>query len=260
MQIKKAKEFSVEQIEIKTVDEFAENPVYESSINRVTYWIENHEIALITAFRRKKENIKNEDAVKDDGKPIGYKYTHKENRERNRELGATLLGLGYGITKVDGVYIENFGMDNARLCNEASFLVVNKNDKDGFYDNIFKLSELYNQDCFCYKQKNDDVGYNIGTNSSEYPGYGNRVHNGKFTVGVKNIFMTRLRNKGFAFTDAEDLDSFSTTHKMRKAERVAKRMENAINEMFDCFSNYCIGGKQSIWNIASPIMKILEKK
>lgn len=248
-------------MEIKTNEDFVDNSVIcGSSINRITYWIENHEIALITAFRGKKENIKNTDAVKDDGKPIGYQYTHKENHERNRELGAALLGLGYGITKVGGVDIENFGMDNSSLSNEESILVVNKDDKDGFFDNIFKLSELYNQDCFCYKAKGDDTGYNIGTNASAYPGYGNRVRNDKFTVSVKNMFMTGLGDKGFAFTDAENPDCFSTTHKTKIAEHIAKRTENAIDEMFDCFSNYGVGGKQSIWNIADPIMKILEEK
>ena len=248
-------------MEIKTIKKSVENSVIcESSINRVTHWIENHEIALITAFHGKKENVEDENAVKDDGKSVEYRYTHKENHERNRELGAALLGLGYGITKVGGVDIENFGMDNSSLSNEESILVVNKDDKDGFFDNIFKLSELYNQDCFCYKAKGDDTGYNIGTNASAYPGYGNRVRNDKFTVGVKNMFMTRLGNKGFAFTDAENPDRFSTTHKTKIAEHIAKRTENAIDEMFDCFSNYGVGGKQSIWNIADPIMKILEEK
>jgi hypothetical protein len=260
MEIKKTEDFLTGRTEASAVAGLAGSPVYESSINRITHWIENHEIALITAFRGKKENIENADAVKDDGKPMGYRYTHKENRERNRELGAALLGLGYGITKVGGVYVENFGMDNARLSDEETLLVVNKDGRDGFYDNIFRLSEYYDQDCFCYKPKDDNVGYNIGTNSSDYPGYGNRVRNGKFTVGVKNMFMTRLGNKGFAFTDAEDLGSFSTTHKTRKAERISKRTESAINEVFDYFSDYGLGGKQSIWNIANPIMKILEKK
>lgn len=248
-------------MEIKTNEVFVDNSVIcESSINRITHWIENHEIALITAFRGKKENVEDENAVKDDDKSVGYRYTHKGNHERNRELGAALLSLGYGITKVGGVFIENFGMDNSSLSNEESILVVNKENKDGFFDNIFKLSELYNQDCFCYKAKNDDVGYNIGTNTSDYPGYGNRIRNGKFTVGVKNMFMTRLGDKGFAFTDAENPDRFSTTHKTKIAERVAKRTENAIDEMFDFFSDYGVGGKQSIWNIADPIMRILERK
>lgn len=246
-------------MEIKRIEEFAEgSAICESSINRIKHWIENHEIALITAFRGKKENVENEGAVKDDGKPVGYRYSHKENRERNRELGAALLGLGYGITKVDGVYIENFGTAGARLSNEESILVVNKDDSEGFFNDVFRLSELYNQDCFCYKAKGDDVGYNVGTNASDYPGYGNRVRNGKFTVGVENMFMTRLGNKGFAFTDADGGGRFSTTHKARKSQRAAKRAENEIDEMFSCFSDYGIGGKQSIWNIASSVMEILE--
>lgn len=233
--------------------------INESSFNRIVNWVENYEIALITAFRGKKENIVNKGNVKDDGKEEGYEYSHKENRERNRELGAALLKLGYGITKVSGVYVENFGKPNSRLSNEESFLVVNKNDDPDFYNRIFKLSEHFNQDCFCYKSKGDDIGYNIGTNGADYPGYNNKVRNGKFVTGVKNEFMTRLKNKGFAFTDKnkDELEPFSTSHKERKQERIDKKIEKSLNEVLDCFSNYGIGAKQSITNISENLLKIL---
>lgn len=233
--------------------------INESSFNRIINWLENYEIALITAFRGKKENIVNKGNVKDDGKDEGYEYSHKENRERNRELGAALLKLGYGITKVGGVYVENFGKPNSRLSNEESFLVVNKNDDPDFYNSIFKLSEHFNQDCFCYKAKGDDIGYNIGTNGADYPGYNNKVRNGKFVTGVKNEFMTRLKNKGFAFTDKnkDELEPFSTSHKERKQERIDKKIEKSLNEVLDTFSNYGIGAKQSITNISENLLKIL---
>ena len=88
------------------------------------------------------------------------------------------LQPGDYITDVVGplgraTHIENFGTAGARLSNEESILVVNKDDSEGFFNDVFRLSELYNQDCFCYKAKGDDVGYNVGTNASDYPGYGN---------------------------------------------------------------------------------------
>ena len=224
-------------------------------------WITNNEIALLTAFRGKKENIVNSDRVKNDGKQVGDIYTHKENRERNRELGAALLRLGYGITKISGVYVENFGQPNSRLSNEETFLVVNKNNDPDFYNNIFKLSEYYNQDCFCYKAKEDNVGYNIGTNGADYPGYDNKDRNGKFVVGVKNEFMSRLRNKGFAFTDnnPETLEPFETSHQDRKAERTAEKMEKSLNEEFDHFGKYSTLSKQSISNIGDNVVKTIKE-
>ena len=235
------------------------NYIFESSINRIVHWVNNYEIALITAFRGRKENIVHPDLVKEDGKEEGEPFTKSENKQRNRELSATLLRLGYGITKVDGVYVENFGLPNSRLSNEESFLVVNKNEDPDFFDNIFKLSEYYNQDCFCYKAKDDNIGYNIGTNGADYPGYGEEVRNGKFVVGVKNEFMTRLNNKGFAFTDEEGLEVFNTSHSDRKRERMSRKMEESINEEIDIFSNYGVGGKQSIHNISKNVIKMLRE-
>ena len=235
------------------------NFIFESSINRIVHWVNNYEIALITAFRGRKENIVHPDLTKDDDKEIGESYSKKENKLRNRELSATLLRLGYGVTKVDGVYVENFGHPDSRICDEESFLVVNKNDDDDFFDNIFRLSEYYNQDCFCYKAKNDNVGYNVGTNGADYPGYGEEVRNGKFVVGVKNEFMTRLNNKGFAFTDEEDLDIFNTSHRDRKIERRNRRIESGINEELDLFENYSSMTKQTIANLAHSVISEIKK-
>ena len=233
------------------------NNINESSINRIIGWIDNYDIALISAFRGVKDNVLHPEMTKEDGKEIGEKYSTKENKSRNRELCAALLRLGYGVTKVDGVYIENFGMTNSRICDEESFLVVNRKNDDNFYKNIFKLSEYYNQDCFCYKAKGDDVAYNIGTNGANYPGYCEKERNGKFVVGVENEFMTRLKNKGFAFTDKEGLKRFSTTHKERKIERNNKRLENHMNEELDVFEKYGILGMQSIANVADKVIKNL---
>ena len=228
--------------------------INESSLNRIVNWMENNEIAMVTAFRGKKENIVNPDKVKDDGKREGESYSHKENRERNRELGASLYRLGYGVTKISGVYVENFGTPNERLSNEESFLVVNLNNDPNFYNNIFALSEYYNQDCFCYKPKDENVGYNIGTNGADYPSYGNKERNGKFIVGVKNEFMSRLGNKGFAFSDSDNLQPFGTTHGNRKQERIGKKIDGAINEEIKRFSDWGIGAKQVIAKIGDNVI------
>ena len=227
----------------------------ESSFNRILYWIRNYEIALITAFRGKKENILHDELTKKDNKEIGDYYSKTENRARNRELSASLLRMGYGVTKIYGVYIENFGSPNSRIADEDSFLVVNTNNDSNFYDNMFKLSEYYNQDCFCYKPKGEDVAYNIGTNGSDYPGYMQKDRNGKFVHGVKNEFMSRLKNRGFAFTDNDNLEPFQTSHHDRKKERENKKIEQALNEEIKTFDNYNILSKQTIANIGDKIIR-----
>lgn len=235
----------------------------ESSFNRLLSWIKNYEIAFITAFRSIKENILHDDLTKEDSKKIGDVYSKSENRERNRELGASLLRMGYGITKISGANIANFGNPNSGIADEESFLVVNIKDDNHFYDNMFKLSEYYNQDCFCYKPKGEEVAYNIGTNGNDYLGYNQKDCNGKFVHGVINEFISRLKNRGFAFTDNDNLAPFHTSHNDRKKERINKKIEQAINEEIKTFDDYNVLSKQTIANIGDPIIReiiILPKK
>ena len=59
-----------------------------------------------------------DDLTKEDSKKIGDVYSKSENRERNRELGASLLRMGYGITKISGANIANFGNPNSGIADE----------------------------------------------------------------------------------------------------------------------------------------------
>lgn len=188
--------------------------IAESNINRLIKWINKHDIATVTAFRGTLKDITPNTAQ---DVPEGHVFTHKENRERNRNLCALLLRYGYGLTKISGVYPEG----NTNLPkDEESFIVVNLNDDPNFYERIFKASEYFNQDSFLFKAKGgDDVGYLIGTNNCDWPGYGQKCRAGKFLSDVQNAFMSRLGNRGFAFSDEENLDQYSTTHQTRKDVR-----------------------------------------
>jgi hypothetical protein len=64
-----------------------------------------------------------------------------ENYERNRQLKAVLLNKGYGVTDVDGTYVEDFGTDAAKEVKEDSFFVVNLKDDPNFKDTITGLGE-----------------------------------------------------------------------------------------------------------------------
>ena len=54
----------------------------ESGLSRIYGHIMEHDSAILTAFRNE--------------------YTNAENYQRNRELKAYLLSMGYGVTKVEG--------------------------------------------------------------------------------------------------------------------------------------------------------------
>ena len=59
-----------------------------------------------------------------------------ENFERNRQLKAVLLNKGYGVTDVDGTYVEDFGTEAAKEVKEHSFFVVNLKNDSNFKDTI----------------------------------------------------------------------------------------------------------------------------
>lgn len=187
--------------------------LYESSINRISDYIKNYECAIITAWR---DELK--DVTKDTFKPnhiyhekgkrgnkiVGEPFTDdskmfntREKKYYNTQLKDTLRKYGYGVTKVRGSYRE-YGKQEAQ---EESYFVVNLNDDPNFKKNIFKLSEYYNQDSFMYSPKGTDNGFLIGTNNAAWPGYGNEEASNQFKRGVQSIFMSRIGNKGFSFTN-----------------------------------------------------------
>jgi hypothetical protein len=122
----------------------------------VKHWIESNEFGLITAFK----NV-------------------IEDSERNRELMAAILRLGYGVRKVHGAHWVN---QEETSDQKEYLLVVNSDNKPDFYKNLFHLSEYYNQDSFCYKSKKTSVAYNIG--------YNTKAENGTLIKNMTNEFMT----------------------------------------------------------------------
>ena len=77
----------------------------ESSLSRIYQHIVENECAIITAFRNDLDHI----SVCDESAVTGQ----QNNQERNRDLKAALLSSGYGVTFVDGAFIENYGNEYA---------------------------------------------------------------------------------------------------------------------------------------------------
>jgi hypothetical protein len=64
----------------------------------------------------------------------------KENKERNRELSASLLYRGYGITRIKNNCIEDFGRIISLELKENTYFVVNLKNATDFYQTLFKIS------------------------------------------------------------------------------------------------------------------------
>ena len=137
----------------------AETYATNASLNRAVYWITTTDCANITAWRSG-----NKRAIND---------------ANNHELQETLRAMGYGVIKLQGFYAE-MGHDVSK---ENSFLVFDQNDDPNFYDNLRKLSEKYDQDCFLYKAADEDVAYLIGTNEDFIRDNGERKEAGRLRIG-----------------------------------------------------------------------------
>lgn len=178
--------------------------INESSLSRVFNHIEQYDIAMITAFRGRLENcILQQKSIKEfvstaETKTKPVQLTKSENLQRNKELKASLLKLNYGVTAIDGSYIENYGEPDSREVAENSFLVVNLKKDAGFFNNIIKLGKAFCQDSVFLKPVNAD-GFLYGTNNAEFPGLDNKQVIGQFKGGKSAEFFSKVKNRAFTF-------------------------------------------------------------
>ncbi len=182
----------------------------ESSLSRVQHHMEEHETAVLTAFRGD---------IMDDSKCTDAAVVAAEddtNAIRNRDLKATLLSLKYGVTKAKGSYIENFETPEAFELVETSLFVVNLGNRPNFEASITQLGEKYCQDSVLIIPRGGQGAYLVGTNNSKFPGYGNKVEVGERDFGRESEFMTKIRNRPFTF--GEGLETYK---KLSRGERMA---------------------------------------
>ena len=198
--------------------------IKESGLSKIWSHINNYDIALITAWRDKLIDCAHYESQDEQGS----KVTKSQKKMRNRELKASLLNLKYGVTSVDGSYIENFGAKaKEKEVKEDSFFVVNLKNDPAFFKNIKRLGEFYCQDSVLLKPKGKKA-YLLGTNYSDFPGYGNKENVGNFKGGIESMFMSKVKGRPFIF-------------------------EEVIRD----FYSYNWGGKRSIHNISKKIISFL---
>ena len=199
----------------------------ETSISRVYEHISNHETVFISAHRND---------TTDFSKCRPDSSTIEENYKRNQELKATLMNYGYGVTDVDGTYVEAFKTDQAVEVKEDSFFVVNLVDDPDFYKKLFDLSEHYCQDSFLYVPQGGKGALLVGTNDDDYPGYAVSKDSGNFIGGKEGEFMTRVGKTGRPIKFAEGLETKAKKQNNTKhlistlAKKVMKELEDKKNK------------------------------
>ena len=198
-----------------------------SSLSRVHQHMVEHDTAVITAFRDDPGDLEKCVGETNGGEPIVD--AHRENKLRNRNLKATLLSLGYGVTRVDGSYIEDFNTPQAVEVAEESFFVVNLAESSEFFKDMVTFGEQFCQDSVLLVPKGGSTGYLVGTNNSEFPGYKEKIPVGNRHLGEEGEFMTRVRNRPFLYKEnLETYKSLSRNERMA-AKKIAEKVLNAAH-------------------------------
>lgn len=198
------------------------NELVEWVGQEIDRWVRSREIACISAYR----GVLMHTTPHTMGATQQPRFlTLAENATRQRGLYAALLYLGYGILSEgfeDGV---------------NSTIVLNLQNDSRFYDNLFMLSEYYNQDAFIYKAPDEEAAYWVGTNNAPAPGYGNKVEVGYLHRKVDNELIHQLESMLSQMSDIKDvihsMKQPSVSEDMADAKANLERiMDTKIEEYF----------------------------
>ena len=199
---------------------FAEKILLESSLSRIFEHIEDYDIAIISGCREnnlncldKSPKVPQSSQIYNPKVPQSSQiynpssseneeetkvYSKLENNRRSYILKGQLLELKYGVTAIDGNYIENFGTSDEKEVKEDSCFVVNINHDENFLKNIIKFGEDFCQDSVLLKPKGQD-GYLYGTNHAPFPGFGEKKMQGTFKGGKTAEFLSKINGRPFVF-------------------------------------------------------------
>lgn len=163
----------------------------EKSLSRVVQHLHEHDCGTITAFRSKEGC----------GGPDDKEYSHKDNLKRNASLRAKLQAKGYGITAVDGSYIENYKTKDAVEVKENVFFVVDLKNKGTLEKDLRALGQMFDQDSVLFIPKGGKGSVLIGTNKcpNSWPGFGKKMNFNDIKYGRDAEFMTKVAGRPFTF-------------------------------------------------------------
>ena len=216
---------------MKTIFENWNNFLNESGLSRVHQHMSEHDTAVITAFRNDPSSA--EGCIESPPPGEQEESPLKANKARNRNLKAVLLRMGYGVTRVDGSYVENFDdMDRRKEVSEESFFVVNLKDDPNFNNNIENLGRKFCQDSVLLIPRvggdDDRPAFLLGTNET-WPGLGQKEEVGHFEGGKEAEFMSRVKGRPFVFKEIHTQETWDQLGRNAKRS-VAKIAERVMNE------------------------------
>lgn len=138
----------------------------------------------------------------------GYRGDNKpsENKSNNRYIKAYLLTKGYGVTSIDGTYIENFKSENEVEVKEPSFFVVDLQDTGKLERELEVLGVRFDQDSIMSIPKGGKGAYLLGTSTRDdaFPSKGEKITVGSGKFGkTSGEFLSKIKGRNFAFESVE---------------------------------------------------------
>ena len=179
--------------------------IFEITLSRVYQHMENHDTALITAYRSELINCVNDSPM------LSLLNNHQKNKVLKEYLKKE---KGYGVTDADGHCIENFGTDLEKIVREHTLFVVNLNDDPNFWLEIIELGKIYCQDFVLLKERGR-TALIYGTNYGPFPGLDKILEAGTFRPGKMGPFFTRIGKNRRPF-------AFESTRVYEKLENIAR--------------------------------------
>ena len=152
----------------------------ESGLSRLYSLSRQHDYGIISACRQQ--------------------HPYKLKRRNTEDLLNKLRSAGYGVTHVNGSYIENYGSPDQVEVKEPSYFVVDLQDRGRLRQDLFRLGEFYDQDSIIFGEAGQQ-GILIGTSQREnsYPGYKVENPQGGAVFGKSGEFMSRVHGRPFIF-------------------------------------------------------------
>lgn len=197
------------------------------SLNRVWTHLQNHDIAIISAGRKYLNNCYQPSSEETTPSSEQIPMTKAQNSERKKELYSILISLGYSVTKSVGFYPEEH-LNATTEAKENSFFVVNIHDDPKFKENIINIGVYFCQDSILFKGQKDKEAILIGTNNSEFPGFGVIEKLGIFKGGRESEFMTKIGGRPFTFAEAADHNVMSRGAMKRIAKKIMLEIQNRL--------------------------------
>lgn len=179
----------------------------ESGLSRVWSHSKKHDVGTITAFRSARDCNK------------GEAFSKKENMKNNNILKSKLLKLGYGVTAIDGVYIEDYKGKNPKNVKEKSFLVVDLKDNGNLQKDLVKLGSEFEQDSVTFQDQKSGTYYLISSNKCPegYPGNGKigvKIKLGKPLFGKDGEFHSKINGRPFVFESESIKENLTVLNEM----------------------------------------------